>query len=87
MRLVSDRRCVSTVFVLAIYIKFDPSTMAVRAVLESEDIASLVAEYLDPTSIVALGRVSSDVRAALRSEWRVHCKFEVPTRRAVRLVG
>ena len=70
LRLVSDRICVSTVFVLAIYIKFDPSTMAVRAVLESEDIASLIAEYLDPTSIVALGRVSRDVRAALRTAIR-----------------
>lgn len=40
--------------------------MALEAVLESEDIASLIAEQLDPTSVVALGRVSRDVRAALR---------------------
>ena len=37
-----------------------------KVVLESEDIASLIAEQLCPTSIVALGRVSRDVRVALR---------------------
>lgn len=48
----------------------DPPRMESRTnlkvVLESEDIASLIAEQLCPTSIVALGRVSRDVRVALR---------------------
>ena len=39
-------------------------------VFQSEDLASLVAEYLDPTSIVALGRTSRGVRAALRAAIR-----------------
>ena len=38
-----------------------------RVVLESVDLASLVAEHLDPTAIVALGRVSRDVRSSVRS--------------------
>ena len=41
------------------------SRTALQAVLESEDITSLIVEQLDPTSIVALGRVSRDVRVAL----------------------
>ena len=41
-----------------------------HVVLESEDLASLIAEHLDPTSIVALSRVSRDVRAALRAAIR-----------------
>jgi hypothetical protein len=44
--------------------------MAVSVVLESEDLTSLIVEYLDPTSIVALGRVSRDVRTAMRSAIR-----------------
>jgi len=44
--------------------------MAVSAVLESEDVTSLIVEYLDPTSIVALGRVSRDVRTAMRAAIR-----------------
>ena len=44
--------------------------MAVGMVLGSEDLASLVAEHLDHTSIVALGRVSRGVRSALRSAIR-----------------
>ena len=42
------------------------SRVVLQAMLESEDITSLITEQLDPTSIVALGRVSRDVRAALR---------------------
>lgn len=42
------------------------SRVVLQAVLESEDIASLIVEQLDPTSIVALGRVSRDVFVALR---------------------
>jgi hypothetical protein len=44
--------------------------MTVAVVLESEDLASLVTEHLDHTSIVALGRVSQGVRLALRSAIR-----------------
>ena len=44
--------------------------MAVGVIFESEDLASLVAEYLDPTSIVAFGRVNRDIRAALRAAIR-----------------
>ena len=39
------------------------SRVVLQALLESEDIMSLITEQLDPTSIVALGRVSRDVRA------------------------
>ena len=42
------------------------SSAIFQVVLESEDLASLLVEHLDPTSVVALGRVSRDVRAALR---------------------
>ena len=41
--------------------------MTAEAALESEDLMSLIAEYLDPTSIVALGRVCRNVRTALRA--------------------
>ena len=44
--------------------------MSACVVLESDDLASLVTEHLDHTSIVALGRVSQGVRSALRSAIR-----------------
>ena len=47
--------------------KHPPASDMARVVLESVDLASLVAEHLDPTAIVALGRVSRDVRSAVRS--------------------
>jgi len=45
-------------------------SMSACVVLESDDLASLVTEHLDHTSIVALGRVSQGVRSALRSAIR-----------------
>jgi hypothetical protein len=47
-----------------------PPKMAGRVVLESEDLTSFIVEYLDPASIVALGRVSRDVRTAMRAAIR-----------------
>ena len=44
--------------------------MTIEVVLESEDLTSLIVECLDPTSIVALGRVSRNVRTALRAAIR-----------------
>ena len=44
--------------------------MGIEMIFQSEDLTSLVAEYLDPTSIVALGRTSRGVRAALRAAIR-----------------
>ena len=44
--------------------------MTAEAVLESQDLMSLIMEHLDPTSIVALSRVSSDARAAVRAAIR-----------------
>ena len=41
--------------------------MVLGPILESEDLMSLIAEYLDPSSIVALGRVSRNTRANLRA--------------------
>ena len=44
--------------------------MTVEVVLESEDLMSLIVAYLDPTSIMALGRVSHNARTALRAAIR-----------------
>jgi len=44
--------------------------MTPKAVLESEDLMSLIMEHLDPTSIVALSRVSRNARIALRAAIR-----------------
>jgi len=44
--------------------------MTTEAVLESEDLTSLIVKYLDPTSIVALSRVSRSTRTALRAAIR-----------------
>ena len=44
--------------------------MTAEAVLEGEDLMSLIMEPLAPTSIVALGRVSRDARAAVRAAIR-----------------
>ena len=44
--------------------------MTIEVVLESEDLMRLIVEHLDPTSIVALGRVSRDARTALRAAIR-----------------
>ena len=44
--------------------------MTAEAVLESQDLMSLIMEHLDPTSIVALSRVSRDARAAVRAAIR-----------------
>lgn len=44
--------------------------MTAEAVLESVDLMSLVVTYLDPTSIVALGRVSRNARTGLRAAIR-----------------
>ena len=52
--------------------------MTAEAALESEDLMSLIAEYLDPTSIVALGRVCRNVRTALRRARR-HLRRARPT--------
>ena len=44
--------------------------MTAEAILESEDLMSLIMEHLDPTSIVALGRVSRSARTGLRAAIR-----------------
>ena len=44
--------------------------MTAEAILEGEDLMSLVVVYLDPTSIVALGRVSRNARTGLRAAIR-----------------
>ena len=44
--------------------------MTPKAVLESEDLMSLIMEHIDPTSIVALSRVSRNARIALRAAIR-----------------
>ena len=44
--------------------------MTISVVLESTDLTSIVAEYLEPASIVALGRVSRDVRTAMHTAIR-----------------
>ena len=41
--------------------------MVLGSIFESEDLTSLIAEYLDPYSIVALGRVSRTARTTLRA--------------------
>ena len=44
--------------------------MTAEAILESEDLMSLVVVYIDPTSIVALGRVCRNARTGLRAAIR-----------------
>lgn len=44
--------------------------MTAEAILESEDLMSLIVTYLDPTSIMALGRVSRSARTGLRAAIR-----------------
>ena len=66
-----SKGCVSVVFEsvrVAFYKGRDKPKM--EFVLESEDLASLIVEYLDPTSIVALGRVSRNAHTALRAAIR-----------------
>ena len=44
--------------------------MTAEIVLESEDLMSLIMEHVDPTSIVALGRVCRNARTGLRAAIR-----------------
>ena len=43
------------------------SEMSIKAVLESDDCMSIIIKHLVPASFVSLGRVSRDVRVALRA--------------------
>ena len=52
--------------VFAVSKEYKSRKMTAEAVLESEDLMSLIVEYLNPTSIVALSRVSRDARTGLR---------------------